>query len=72
MSSDKTGRQGGAKSKIRLQRQVRKGNQRPGGVKSVVDNSATTWPEVWRSTEDGKEGGCEDVKGMDGVQIVTA
>jgi hypothetical protein len=31
-------------------------------VKSVVDNTATTWPAVWRSTEDGKEGGCEDVK----------
>ena len=65
MASDKTGSgsREGPKSKIRLQRQVRKGNQSLGGVESVVDNSATTWPALWRSTEDGKEGGCEEPQG---------
>jgi hypothetical protein len=29
-----------------------------------MDNSATTWPTLWRSTEDGKEGGCEGFLGV--------
>lgn len=57
------GKTGRGKSKIRLQRHQSPGEARRRKVKSVVDSTATTWPAVWRSTEDGKEGGCEDVKG---------